>query len=93
MSAAPKLVTRVSTKGQVILPKSVRENRKWTTGTQLVVEETDEGVLLRPAALFPPTTIDDVCGSLKWSGPPITLEQMDEAISAEVRERHARGRY
>ena len=36
--------TRVSAKGQVVLPKAVRERRNWPAGTELKVEETPEGV-------------------------------------------------
>lgn len=93
MSAKPKQTTVVSTKGQVILPKAVRDRRGWKPGTKLTVEETPEGILLKPEPLFPPTTLDQVYGCLKWDGPPISIEEMDEAITAEVLERHARGRY
>lgn len=87
MSAAEKLTTKVSTKGQVILPKSVREHRRWGAGTKLVVEDTAEGVLLRKAPLFAPTTIDQVFGALAWKGKPKSLEEMDEGIKAEARRR------
>jgi AbrB family looped-hinge helix DNA binding protein len=85
--------TKVSTKGQVVLPKSVRESRKWQAGTELIVEETNEGVLLRPARLFPPTTFEEVFGILQYKGKAKTLEEMDAAIVKGVRERRARGRY
>jgi hypothetical protein len=42
--------------------------------------------------LFPPTTLDEVYGCLKWEGPSISLEDMDTAITAEVLERDARSR-
>ena len=42
--------TRVSRKGQVIIPKQIREARRWTPGTQLEVRETAEGVLLTQLA-------------------------------------------
>lgn len=93
MSGIPKQTTVVSTKGQVILPKAVRDQRGWKPGTKLTVEQTPDGVLLRPEPLFPPTTNEEVYGCLKWDGPPISLEEMDAAIAEEVRERHARGRY
>ncbi|MCF8503307.1 MAG: AbrB/MazE/SpoVT family DNA-binding domain-containing protein [Caulobacter sp.] len=93
MSATPKQTTVLSTKGQVILPKAVRDQRGWKPGTKLTVEETPDGVLLKPEPLFPPTTLDQVYGCLKWDGPPVSLEDMDAAITAEVLERHARGRY
>ena len=48
MSAAEKPTTVVSTKGQVILPKAIRQRRRWDAGTRLVVEDTPDGVLLRP---------------------------------------------
>jgi AbrB family looped-hinge helix DNA binding protein len=91
--AADGSTTTLSTKGQVILPKSIRERRRWGPGTRLLVEDTPEGVLLKPAPLFPPTRPEDVYGMLKYSGPPKTIEEMDASITAEVKRRHARGRH
>jgi AbrB family looped-hinge helix DNA binding protein len=85
--------TTVSTKGQVILPKAIRERRNWGEGTRLIVEETEAGVLLKEAPVFAPTKPEDVAGSLKYKGRPKTIAEMDAAIAAEVRRRHARGRY
>jgi AbrB family looped-hinge helix DNA binding protein len=93
MAAMNKPVTRLSTKGQVIVPKEIRDRRKWKSGMRLVVEETSEGVLLRPERLFAPATLDEVAGSLKYAGPPKTLEDMDAAVTEEVEARRARGRY
>jgi len=93
MAITEKVTTTVSTKGQVILPKAIRQRRKWGPGTRLIVEETPEGVLLKPAPLFAPTRPEDVAGMLKYSGPPKTIEEMDAGITAEVKARHARGRY
>ena len=90
---ADAATTTVSTKGQVILPKAIRERRKWAAGTRLVVEETAEGVLLKPAPLFKPTRHEDVAGMLAYPGPAKSLEEMNAAIEAEVKRRHARGRY
>ena len=85
--------TTLSSKGQVILPKSVREAHSWVPGTEFSVESTDDGVLLRPLKPFAPTKPEDVFRFLGCEGPARTLEEMDEAIDAEVRRRHARGRY
>ena len=91
MSAAEKPTTIVSTKGQVILPKAIRQQRRWGAGTRLVVEDTPEGVLLRPMPLFPVTKPKDVYGSLPHRGAPRSLEEMQAGIAIEARRRHARG--
>jgi AbrB family looped-hinge helix DNA binding protein len=85
--------TRLSTKGQIILPKKIRDSRAWPAGMEFTVQETRDGVLLRPAALFPETTLDQVAGCLKVKGPAKTLRQMDLAIAREVKRRHDSGRY
>jgi AbrB family looped-hinge helix DNA binding protein len=93
MAIARKLTTTLSTKGQVILPKAIRQRRRWNAGTRLSVEDTDEGVLLKAAPLFAPTRPKDVFGSLGHAGPPKSLEEMQAGIAQEARRRHARNRY
>jgi AbrB family looped-hinge helix DNA binding protein len=85
--------TRLSSKGQVILPKSVRDAHHWRPGTEFIVESTADGVLLRPAKPFAPTRLEDVAGCLRYAGKPKTLRQIDAAITAEVKARRGRGRY
>jgi AbrB family looped-hinge helix DNA binding protein len=87
IASAEKLTIRVSTKGQVILPKSIRR-RRWDAGTRLVVEDTAEGVLLKAAPIFESTRPEDVFGSLDAAGPPKTLEEMDAGVMAEARRCH-----
>jgi len=93
MAAVETLTTTVSTKGQVILPKAIRQRKHWEPGTRLVVEDTPEGVLLKAAPVFTPTRPKDVAGMLAYRGRPRTIEEMDSAIAAEVKRRRARGRY
>ncbi len=90
MAGPNPLTTTVSTKGQVVLPKTVREHRNWTSGTRLVVEDTPEGVLLRPVPAFPQTTSDEVFGMLPAQGPAKSTEEMDAAVLAEAARRHGR---
>jgi AbrB family looped-hinge helix DNA binding protein len=79
--------TVVSTKGQVILPKAIRDHRRWKPGTRLSVEETPDGVLLKATPLFPEHTAEELFGSLRHEGPPLSLEDMDAAVAAEARRR------
>jgi AbrB family looped-hinge helix DNA binding protein len=89
----PMETTRLSTKGQIILPKNIRDSRAWGPGTEFTVEETKEGVLLRPARRFPKTTLDEVVGFLRYKGKAKTLAEMEAGIGDEVKSRHDRGRY
>ena len=85
--------TRLSSKGQIILPKAVRDFHHWGPGTDFVVEDTADGVLLRPLKSGRIVQVEDVAGCLKGEGPSLTLEAMDAAIEAEVQVRRDRGRY
>ena len=87
MPTAIRLTTTLSTKGQVILPKSVRQHCDWGPGTKLEVEETADGVMLRRAPLFTPTDMESVFGVLKSNRPPMSIEEMDAAVAAEARRR------
>ncbi len=82
--------TVISTKGQVILPKTIRAGRRWTAGTRLSVEETPEGVLLKSIPAFAQTTINSIFGSMHHKGSPLSLEDMEKAIAKEAK-RRARG--
>lgn len=87
MGIQKRISTVISTKGQVILPKAIRDLRDWTAGTQLIVEDTPEGVLLKSAPVFAETHLEDMFGVLKHSGPAVSLEAMDAAIASEAKRR------
>ena len=55
MSAKLELTTTISSNGQVILPEAIREQRHWAAGTELTVEDTPDGVLLKAKPVFVPT--------------------------------------
>jgi AbrB family looped-hinge helix DNA binding protein len=76
--------TRLSSKGQVIIPKGLRDAYRWQPGQEFVVVDTGDGVLLREKRPFAPATLDEVAGSLPASGPVRTLDEMDEAIRKGV---------
>ena len=57
--------TRLSSKGQIVLPASIRAARDYKPGDEFVVEESPRGILLRPVKLFPPSRLQDVLGLLR----------------------------
>jgi len=82
------LSTRLSSKGQVIIPESVRALHHWMPGQDLEVVDTPEGVFLRIPSLFPATTLDAVAGILAYAGPAKSIEEMEAAIARGVADRH-----
>lgn len=81
------LETSLSTKGQIILPKEVRERHRWEPGTVFEIVERGDALLLRPLPRLPETTLDDLLGCTGYRGPTRTLEEMEEAIASEARKR------
>ena len=90
MAATPKRTTRLSSKGQVVLPAALRRRRGWEAGTVLQVEETPDGVLLKAAPLFPPTEPDDVFGTRPWPSTAQTAEDMYALTVTKIWRRYDR---
>ena len=91
MSVPRRFTTTVSTKGQVILPKAIRRARRREAGTRLVVENTPQGVLLKPVPVFAETRSEEVFGLLACDDAPKSLTEMKAGVLAEARRRHAGG--
>ncbi|MEO6407384.1 MAG: AbrB/MazE/SpoVT family DNA-binding domain-containing protein [Burkholderiaceae bacterium] len=45
--------TTLSSRGQIVIPKALRESRRWAEGTTFIVETVPEGILLKPLIRFP----------------------------------------
>lgn len=87
MGIQERLTTIVSTKGQVILPKAIRDKLHWPSGTRLIVEDTPEGVLLKASPMFAEASIDAVFGSMKPTGPALSVDEMNAVIAREAKRR------
>lgn len=79
-------VTRLSSKGQIIIPKALRTAHKWKTGQELVAIDVGDGILLKPKKPFPETRLEDIAGLLAYKGKPKTIEEMNAAIEQEFQE-------
>jgi len=79
--------TKLSSKGQVIIPKPLRTAHNWEEGQELIVIDCGDGILLKPKKAFAQTSIDEVAGCLKFSGKAKTIEEMNEAIAQGLKEK------
>ena len=48
-----RMTTRLSSRGTLTLPKKLRQKFALTGEATVVLEETAQGILVRPAAVFP----------------------------------------
>lgn len=76
--------TKLSSKGQVVIPKSLRQKMKWTTGQSLSLVETSKGILLKPNFGIPKTKLEDVAGCLAYSGKSKSIQQIKQAAKRAV---------
>ncbi len=81
-----KTATRLTSKGQVVIPKAVRERMQWHAGMRLEVEELrDGGVCLRAGT---EDLIAQVCGFLSGGDPISDLEAEHRAeLARDTRHR------
>ncbi len=79
--------TKLSSKGQVIIPKPFRNAHQWEAGQELIVIDTGDGILLKPKTAFPETSIENVTSFLQYSGKAKSIEEMESAIQQGAKER------
>ena len=82
--------SRLSSKGQIVLPKVLRERRGWKEGAEVEIEEVDGGVLLHFAPATRATSAEDLLGCSGYHGPRRTLAAMNDAIALGAREAAAK---
>lgn len=77
--------TRLSSKGQVIIPKALRSTHHWEPGLELMVIDTGDGLLLKPKAPFAPSKLSEVSGMFRNKVSPKTDQQITAALARDVR--------
>ncbi len=85
-----KSATRVTSKGQVVIPKPVRDQLRWASGTPLAVEIMSDGAV-RLAPLPTEDVIEALYGCLKdLPGDPLADLEAEHRAEIEADERWRR---
>lgn len=75
----------LTSKGQMTLPKAIRDDLKLQPGDKIEVEKRNGEYVLKPRN----RSATELFGMLKRPGQkPLTIDEMDEAIAEEVWERN-----
>ena len=84
--------TVLSSKGQVIIPKTLRAARRWGPGTRLEVFDTPEGVLFKPVQHAAKGELASGLSAIRqrvaYRGPVVSIADMDAAVLREAAQRH-----
>ena len=79
---------KLSSKGQFILPKAIRDRHHWETGTEFVIIDRGEDLVIKPCRVFPLTVMESPETPSIYGGKPLSLEEMDRAVLAEAARHH-----
>lgn len=83
--------TKLSSKGQMVVPKAIRDALHLPAGAELAVEMGDGCFVVRRKDNIRPTTIDEVAGMFKIDR-RVSLKDMERGIEEGLRERWQRER-
>jgi AbrB family looped-hinge helix DNA binding protein len=75
---------KLSSKGQFILPKSIRDRHHWDAGTEFVIIDRGGELVIKPTRVFPPTELEPPDTPSVYRGRPLSLEEMEQAVLAEA---------
>jgi len=73
--------TRLSKRGQVVIPKQIRKAHGWEPGQEFLINDTGDGIRLKPIRRFKRTTIGEVLGCLHYKGPRKSLKDMEVGVT------------
>ncbi|MFZ2171111.1 MAG: AbrB/MazE/SpoVT family DNA-binding domain-containing protein [Methylococcaceae bacterium] len=65
---------KLSSKGQIVIPKEIRDQLHWQAGTQLTLVSSVSGVTLKTAPKKTGGNLGDLIGMLRHDGPPVPIE-------------------
>ena len=77
----------LSSKGQFVLPKAIRNRHHWQAGTRLVVIDRGDEVVIKSIEPFAATNFESPDAPSVYTGRPLTLDDMDRAITVEAGKR------
>jgi len=72
--------TRLSSKGQIVIPKEIRDALHWQPGHELTLVATEAGVLLKSSAPKKTLRLEDLRGFIDYDGPPIPIEELCQPV-------------
>ncbi|WP_139306372.1 AbrB/MazE/SpoVT family DNA-binding domain-containing protein [Methylomonas sp. LWB] len=77
----------LSSKGQVVIPKEIRDELHWEAGTELTLVSNASGVTLKAAPKKTGRNLSDLIGMLKHDGPALSTEALCQPVDLNEEDR------
>lgn len=71
---------KISSKGQIVIPKEVRDDLHWDSGVELILLMTEQGVMLRTKAQVEKYPAKSLRGFLQYKGEKVSTEQLCQPV-------------
>ena len=78
---------KLSSKGQFILPKAIRDRHHWEAGTEFVIIDRGTELVIKPTSVFLPTELEPPDSPSVYRGKPLSLDEMERAVMVEAGKR------
>jgi AbrB family looped-hinge helix DNA binding protein len=74
----------LSSQGQVVIPKEIRDELHWDSGTQIALISSASGVMLKTIPQKTGRRFADLIGLLKHAGTPLPIEELCKPVDYSV---------
>ena len=75
---------KLSSKGQFIIPKAIRDRNHWKAGTEFVIIDRGAELVIKPVRHFPLTELEPLDTKRVYRGRPLSQEEMEKAVMVEA---------
>lgn len=74
----------LSSKGQVVIPKEIRDELHWVAGTQITLVSSASGVMLKAVPKKTGRRFENLIGMLKHEGQPLSIEELCQPVDYDA---------
>jgi AbrB family looped-hinge helix DNA binding protein len=75
---------KLSSKGQFILPKAIRDRHHWEAGTEFIIIDRGAELVIKPTKVFPATELEPSDTPSVYQGKSLSDEEMRRAVMVEA---------
>lgn len=76
----PVTTIKISSKGQIVIPKEIGDELHWETGKQLTLVANGNGISVRAISAKSGRNLGDLIGMLKHAGAPVAMEELCKPV-------------